>query len=717
MKSADKIDTYIISENERIKFVNYSDEGIKIHCLCRFLYKMPCSLTQEKVISHYSSLFESKSSYIDLSINPIRDKFEITTAKKKKSGERIREIVDMLETFCRLLGYIIVEYPSRTSSIAKLIYKVTEPLISLPKKSKNYNSQSLEEYGLVGIVHKNPVESKSFQEDIKIATKINIIQSSLYNSHKLLELIEYYIINGFLNEAYFLLGQPFSNVAEVRAETYNVKNQNKFDFFNNELNKSISSILALALKYKDKTNNKTGKEIRIRVRLYYQVSSFSLYQFYGVDNLQLSSIMGIFWKGVSSYPNPHFHFIGNTGKLVTLINNHFNRLWNDTSSKEFDKMWHELIQNQNTIKISKGDNFNDSFKFLKKAYRLRGIFPKKVKTNNSWIYFKCFYYNFSGEPRQFLLQIDYDNNICKISITHTERVYFGIIIKIHNSYSIILHSTEREKTRRIINLSIPTGGLKLNSKKNFFALYSNNDIETGSPYSQLMYLTRIVSESEFINTELSKPHYIPFLKEKKLGLSTNLWHEKSSTASITKDDYIYNFSSSERGFYYETINREILTAKSEVYFLGSLPIESSFENNGILKSYYETHRKILDKKSVTIYRIIIDDHIDNSFVNFLKLVLKSDVDTSKYKVFTNTHRQLPVSNDLILIDPEERNGKKAIISYLKKKRNSIGSVPLRMEIIKNDHNLIDILYSTCLEYLTNKIVTKISLQKLIESVN
>lgn len=152
-------------------------------------------------------------------------------AANKISQERTKAIRDLLEQMSILYGYRIKGVDGGRKDFLKVEYEV------LPEKASTLKhvrpkSTRLAEYGLWDIVDENPTSDGDWQEALKEATEIRILQSAFYKNRFIIKMIKDTIGLGRLKKVQILLAQPFSDAARSRAHTYAQGGQDKYTYFN-----------------------------------------------------------------------------------------------------------------------------------------------------------------------------------------------------------------------------------------------------------------------------------------------------------------------------------------------------------------------------------------------------------------------------------------------------------------------------------------------------
>lgn len=687
---------------------DYSEEGIKIHCICYLL------ATEDEDHPTQKQLVEQSARWIESGILasdgfvPARNNAELSKAKKRDTGipeERAREIRLCLEEMMHLRGFEITRYPadSRSTKYLKIQYRRTDaspkPFIEAP----SINIDKLRDYGLLDIISNKPVEHQIFRDALMKSYELRILQSSLFNWREFIELLEHALTNGPLCKVKLLFGQPYSSVAKARAHTFGIRGEDQFEHINSEIKKAVGSITQLAEKYNGRPKPGGKDMYEIQLRLYYRPTAVPLYQCRDHKGGNLLTLMGVYWEYKSSFKSPHFAISAPHGKLIRTLDKQFDFIWEDTEN-EHDFNWRRHLGRQRTRILLNGDANQKLMKLFKEAYFLQpfAIYHEKKP---QWIHFKCFYHNFRNEQREFLLQIAPNERIAKISKTQNKNTYYGVVIKLHSSYALFLHTTNENTSNRIIFLNIPVGGTHLSDKKLRFAIYNNNDEENGSPYSQLMLLRRLKNKRAFKKKKFKFDQFIPFLKEKKIGISSELWNGVNQPFGKLNEDYMYHFNSREKSIFYKNLKGQLANAKNEIYFLGLAPIHFSSSDVELMDDYIQLHEDLIRKKGIQIYRILLEPKADKRFIESILSIKKDPEIADAYRLFV-AQTPIPVLNDLVLIDPEEPSSQTAILAFIKMRKNADISVPIRLEVIRKNARIIDILYDTCLNYINNSELVK-----------
>lgn len=679
------------------RLAGYSKSGIRIHSIYRLLSDLK-KITQKDLVEQSQKWWEA--CILDKErFRPIKSKVELSKAKKRDpdiSAERVKEIEACLEEMLRLLGYKIEEYPDPTSGHAKIAYRElgNEPKAFI--ESPKLNTKKLIANGLLNLVSDKPIEHEVFRDALMEAHELRILQSSLFSWRTFMELLQEALDHGNLRKVKLLFGQPYSEVAEARAHTFGLKGEDQFEYINFEIKKAIGGITQLARDYNGKEKGNTGKKYKIKLRLYYPPTAVPIYQFRNEQGKNQMTMVGIYWNHKSSYKGTHFVVSGSSGPLIKSINKHFKTLWKDVDKDEIFN-WRRHLGLKKTKVLLNGEDNDKLIQLFRDAYFLRP-FAIYHKEKPKWIYFKCFYHNFKNEAREFLLQIAPDERIAKISRTKNDNTYYGVVVQLHSSYSIFLHTINQDSSSRIIFLNIPVGGTKLADKELRFAIYNNNDVDDGSPYSQLMVLHRISGEQEFEKQEFEFKQFVPFLKEKKIGISTELWNGVLEPYGKLNDDYMYHFNIREREMFYENLIGHLMTAQNEIYFLGLAPIHFPNTNWEMMNNYFHLHQELIRDKKITIHRILLEPKVHQQFIDSVKAIKMDPTIAHAYRLYV-AEKPIPVLNDLILIDPEESDSQMAILAFVKVRKSGDISQPIRLEVIRKDSSIISSLHDTCLKYL------------------
>lgn len=247
-------------------------------------------------------------------------------------------------------------------------------------------------------------------------------------------------------------------------------------------------------------------------------------------------------------------------------------------------------------------------------------------------------------------------------------------------------------------------------KEQHFGIYSNTDINNGSPYSQLILLHKI-SKSVFKDKEkyarveydeLDLNQYLPYLKDRRISLPPPLWNRPRLMVDKTEGDYRQSFRVEEHATYFELLGKELNQASSNIYFLG-YPPSSDYTGHeaAIVKAYYDTHVKLIAREpdGVNIHRFILNPYgIQGDFLEYLKSLLRFNQEGAapRFKLFVSDEI-IPLDSDLILIDPDTANAS-SISSYLRERRTAPGKIPIRLEVIKENASILRHKLDFCLAF-------------------
>lgn len=692
-------------------FEYFSPQGIEIHTICKLFSDPSLEKIPQKNLPMLSKNW-IKAGVLDpkkfKAIGFLSELSESKKAKSKTKPERIKEIWACLRKMLELRGYYIERLPSSKDNNVSIsrTFKKQEPFIYPPE----VNTSVFEENGLVDFLSTGAWKDNKFETALDNAYGVEILQSSLNNWSLTTRILEDALNNGKLCRIKFLLGQPYSNIVEGRSHTFGLSSKNQFNFMNGELEKAIVGIHDMIKEYHGKLKPGTTDKFDIQLRIYYRYTSIPIYRFLDSENENMVTFWGIYWQHASSIDLPHFEVRGSDSVLENTIKAHFDNIWEDiyvSVSQKFS--WKKHLGEQKTLIVDESTNTNGLLKNLRKAYELKHF--AHLKKDFNWISFKCFYHNFSGELSDMLLQIDPVNRVAKVSETSNGNEYCGTATKLHNTYSVFLH-TKIEDSDRTVFINIPIGSSNLDSEKTRFGIYNNCDVNYGSPYASIMILQLIKDVDLYDEIDNDWKRLEPDLKDKKIFLPPDIWNPRSKQKKKNKNEkdknfnikynftYYYQEEEKEKETYYNLFIKEISKAKTEVYFLGHGPVNFLNAPDDFVKKYLGMHEDML-RRGVKIYRILLNPDVNVEFINSVRSI-KEDIDaTNNFKLFAAKHK-IPFIADLALIDPNNKKKKKALLSHTISK-NGDDYYPTKLEVLKgkSDSDVIDNLHTTCRDAMKN----------------
>ena len=693
---------------------NLSPDGVVIHAICIYFRKKGIKQNQ---LPDLTKKFRKEITPYKV----IKYERQISSAKTEE-GDDVKEIRGCLEKLLLIGGYVLSDdyyvpdkktiknsEPDKYSKLPFTFKKINKNGIDI-KAGPTLNTKELGQYGITGILDKHPFHNKEHKEAIKNAYELRILQSSFYSWRQTREVIKDALYNGQLRKIKILLAQPYSTMATERAHTFGGKDEDQFKNINDELEESILGLMNLAKELKKK------KGYKIELRLYYRPNSFPMYQCLDRDGKNIITHIGLFWQGKSSYNSPHFKIEGADSSLLPALNNHFNEIWKTKEEKELEDSklsktatnkspkpfnWKTFLGEKSTTIIEQDQDYKSLFKNLQKAYYLR-FFSNYSNENPKWIYFKCFYHNFHNEARDFLLQIDPEQRIAKITETELGNKYYGIVTKLHDSYSVYLHTNNDISPDRTIFMNIPVGGMKMRNKKYCFTIYNNNHTRDGSPYSQIMILQKIPSKLGYKDVKNDFRDFSPEIKDKMSIIPKDLWNLNNPSELKVIHNYVFYYRQDEREKFYQKVMMELSRAKKELYFLGYGPIHFPDINQRFLVKYLDKHQELLES-GVQVYRILLDKTVNKEFLEAMINIKKDKRLKDTYKIYVAKH-PIPFVADVALIDPTHNRNRSAVLLYTKTRPNSGPNYnrPIKMEVLKNtktDKEVLENLYTNCIDYI------------------
>lgn len=519
-----------------------------------------------------------------------------------------------------------------------------------------------------------------------------------------------------------MIAQPHSDAAKERAHTYGDNNIDQLPFFNSRVWEAITRIQQLYFKYLNKVNAQTGDEVEIEVRLYARAPAIPIYQLLNSKEHNILTRFGVFWRHTSSFKSPHIQLKGDRGSLIKIIRDHYQAVWDDYPKKEESEVSGEgkekltpedeksdeqdfalLFSRRGTIAIDlENDNITKLREQFEKAQQVSFLFPKPSKDRPNYRYFKCFYFKPYESESSFCLRFNESNLTVRVSRSNQKSVYQGVAIRQHHSYAMFMIGSNKGANQRIMTLNIPVGSGSLD-KEQHFGIYSNTDINNGSPYSQLILLHQITEEvyndSEAYQEvdKLDLNQYLPYLKDRRISLPPPLWNRPQLMVDKTEGDYRQSFKAKEHETYFKLLSKELNQAISNIYFLGYPPSSDyTGEEAKIVKEYYDGHESLMKRSviGVSIHRIILDPYsIRGEFLAYLEKMfsynLNSEGNAVGYKRFSLfvSEKRIPLESDLILIDPDTSMSS-SISSFLRKRLTAPGKIPIRLEVIKENKNIL-----------------------------
>lgn len=686
-------------------YADYSPEGRQIAALLDFL-KQAEDLTQGKVVQQ-SKIWKKEGVIPAEELKEIQSSAELSRAmnnrsdkqKRTASKQRAKEMVALLKRMCHTYGYRIEKCVEKGKTTVLVYYTEVEPLADAVQHF-NPNKQGLTAHSLMDVIDKEPTLHPDFSAALMECHEVRILQSAFYDAHDIMAKLGQALEVGKVCKVKILLAQPFSQAAKDRSHTYGDKRENQYTLFNNKVMEAISGITVLHSRYHGE--KKLGYEIDIQLRLYYDTPSLPIYQCMGPQENNELLLCGVFWRKTSSFNKPHLLFRGNQGQFIRSIEDHFNATWHDVNEgrpNEFD--WPKQLGQRNTFPVNPDLDTTQLFSFLRKSSQLAFFFRRSTNRAPYWCSFKAFYYNFANTPRNFLLQVNPIDGIARITNTHNGSDYEGLAVRLHDSFSLFLHSANPNGENRIITLRIPVGETKLEHKALRFAIYSNTDINSGSPYSQMMLLRKLEDINNYEQIQEEPENYTPFLEEKKISMPSHLWNKNSLREMDVRETYQLSFESRHRDKYFELLRRELTKVRNEVYFLGYAPETNAPDmDHEILHRYYDLHWELLSERKIRVHRILLDPvGANGSFKAYMESLMESKNAEQDLRFYASK-RRIPILNDLILIDPKSKNSHTAILSFLHRRKINSGSTPIRLEVIKQDTGIVQNLLDTCLEFMT-----------------
>lgn len=703
----------------------YSERGKQIHAICGLFSKLE-KISQKQLIELSSNWVNEKilkhRHYI------LKDSAELSRSKKEGtslSSKRVDEILVALKKMLRHRGKKLDGVPEVSARGGmKVSYTNTKQNI-VEVQFENFNATVLKKNGIADILDNEPLNR--IENYISDAHELRILQSCLYswdggdNHSSWSTMIKNALDHGKLRKIKFLLAQPWSNAARERAHTIGEYDTDPLLNFNNRTMGIIGRINNLASEYNKKEE---GKKYEIEVRLFYRPNAVPIYQCMDEHGKNIITFLGIFWQHLSSLKAPHFQIEGKRGKLVKNINSHFNFIWKDTYNENLSTInWQKYIGQEKVVQLSSVTSQKQYYRQLEKLYHLRP-FSIYSKDQPQWIPFKCFYHNPRQDFSDFLLEIDPERGTARIRYTNNDNIYYGMATKLHDSYSIYLHTSVTNQQDRIVYLNIYIGAGDLYNKDSYLAVYNNNNDITGFPYAQVMILQRIEKvekkeeeEREFKQHKFKFDSYLPTLKEKKIELEEEL-SNFSESKSRSVGDYTYRFEDKNRSHFYQRLKEEIDQATQEIYFLGHGPNHFPNATNSFMDQYFKSHYNLLKEKKVKIYRMLLNKVVDQRFIDSVVKIIEDKDSSKRYELYISNHH-IPIVSDLVLIDPEKER-RTAILTYAKASKSKNGlKYPIKMEIIRKDRALIEDLHETCISYknsskLMSRIVNVDDIKRFLE---
>jgi len=684
-------------------FDSFSERGWIIHSMCHILEEEE-EFAQKDIPSLTKRLISKK--VLPPGIKPIKYESELSQAKKVDSNtaeKRRKEIKETLEAIMQVLAITIQKYPTKANG--KVIYQRAEEKSISIEPTPKLNKEVLVKNGLTGIVPKEPFHKEKVEAYFNEASELRILQSSFYNWREVTLLLKDALEKGKLSKVQILLGQPYSQMTTERAHTFGLESENQFNYMNGELEKSILGIIALVNEFKGKKNPNTNKPYEIQLRLYYQSTAIPLYQWRKANGDNMVTLMGVFWQHKSSYGLPHFEIKGSEGDLIATIDEHFETLWQKKAEAPRDNFnWYLHLGRRKTMIIHESLNHNQFLTNIKAAYELKP-FSNYSKTTPNWIYFQCQYYNYLNKPRQFLLQIDPEKRIAKISRTYRENTYYGVVSKLHNSYTVYFHTKNHQNLKRTIFLNIPVGEMSLDAKEIRFAIYNNSDVITGSPYAHIMLLRKLASEEAYVDImESIIPEYFTELMDKKIFIPSQLWNPESEDNIRIKYNYSYYYDPNQKDIYYEKIATELAKAKAEIYFLGHGPLHFPEAKNSYLEDYLKAHYNLLVEHGIKITRVLLNKFVNKAFVDSLIKIKENPEIADLYQLYVPLGANIPILCDICLVDPDDINDGFAILNTAATRSRNVKNqnTPIKMEVIRNnkrDSKILDNYQGICNDYI------------------
>lgn len=697
---------FFLRKNRKIE--GYSDIGLSIEASCKLieyddkfynqevLIRFCMQLIEEKIIESTISLSTSKlATYKNngLSKPQIKEASEIDRVLKKALNSRCLEIIN---------SEGIRTKEGKDKIIVK--YKRIEGEKKNYQDPKSVKNRVFRKHGLVDIIDSEP--SEQLGPVLKDATELRILQSCLYGwEDKWEEKIKAGIENGNLSKIKFLLTQPYSQTAQIRAHTINKGHENPVIAFNQRVKTIIDQIINFSKKYVNPDKKYNGKLVQIDIKLYYNPSPISIYQCLDEKEENITTFFGIFWNDISSRVTQHFKIQGNDGDLIQRVNNNFNSIWNNNFVEEnFPLDWQKVNLYKKNITINVDQNNREQFTLMDRSFLLNS-FSNVHKSNPDWTSFICHYHNKDNKKRSFLLDIDTNKGISRIRETINENLYYGQFYSLGRSYSVIAHTTRNKNPDRIIYINFFGSSERLKDTNRFlFGIYNNSEVNTSFPYAQLMMLERI----EYVKTiqkDFNKENessltafqeYSHSIREKKIDIE----YEESALIGneYHRGNYTLSLSPQSREAFYKRLSQEINRAEHEIIFLGHGPNHFPQGNKNLMFKYFESHKNLV-KKGVQIYRVLLKKEVSSIFKEQLIQIKNNAEIGSNYRVFLSKVN-IPIIVDLVMIDFDEES-RTAILTYTKT-REILGTAvtyPIKMDVIKDKYEIIRSFMNTCNEYL------------------
>lgn len=725
--------------------------GDRISALCQAI-KERIELNQKQIIVYINYIDEHYPEKIkEILAKKSNEKFEFIKFTQgdlsiaKKSDDNFLEPADpqfnktrMYNIYTTLVmvfyfhGVDIVSWENNQQEKLTLLFSVNNEPIIPAKRAGQVKLNSFIAQGLTEIHEGEP--SKDIEQIIRDTYELRILQSCLYGWENDWErILKDGLQNGMLTKIKFLLAQPYSLTAQMRAHTIST-HQEPLGFFNDRAQGIIGQILDLASQYdKDKVNPNSSKNYTIEIKLYYNPSPIPMYQCLNHNQENIKTYFGVFWESVSSRYAPHFEVIENQGDLIHNLNLHFDKLWGRKSFTDSELLdWQQILGTRNNIALSNAESTSKLFSTLRKSFNLRA-FSNFHRGKPSWRPFICRYHNRENQLQKFYLEIDVRRQIARIRDTPLGNTYYGWAIRNNRSYSIFVHTCRAKPLNRIIYINFFVGDTELDAvDKVLFGVYNNSDALNFTPYAQVISIWRAKKENSQENRlkdDLPESLLMEFqdfaetIKEKKIDIQHesqlleniqtkqndfkfNPHSPKNTVDSIEKNmprprrtiegSYVFRFEQNRDKFYYY-LHKETERAEEQIFILGQGP---SYFPNGKSKEkekYLNSHIELVN--NIKIHRILLKSRVNTDFKNMLLKVKDNPSTASNYQIYLLTN-EIPVLFDLILIDPESPN-QTAILIYSKQNIDESDIYPIKMEVLRGKEHLrmISSFFEHCKEYL------------------
>jgi hypothetical protein len=754
---------------------SYSDLGFKIYAYNELLKsKKGGGLKSNLVVANRSKELDKKGSFLP-GITPLVNREEL----RKNLGpedlevsdrhQRAQQIVKTLTAMLKIKGIEITGELKSTARVFRVPYRHFEEK-SHPVRPFKMASANFKKVGLENVITNDPIRSGDFKQELLKAYELRILQSAFYDQHQTAELIDNAIEKGTLTRVKILLAQPHSNAAKERAHTYGNNDIDQLPFFNSRIWEAVTRLQRLQFKYHDKVNPETGERISIKVRLYARPPVIPVYQLRDASGRSRMIRFGIFWRQASSFDSPHFQVWGNEGILKETIEDHFDTIWDDLATKsgkgkpksgKSDKSGGQKVENkleEELLDLDKINGQDEAYRYSRSftikvdlenesipavrerfegAREVRFLFPWATKQRSDYLYFKCYYFKPNDTASSCALRFDRSSSTVSVSNTNQGSIYRGVAVRRHNSFAMFLVGVNEGANQRIMTLNIPVGGGSMDRMEHF-AIYSNIDIDDGSPYSQLMLLHRIDKETfdskdpavveegntkptttrasqlgdpldkrekskyDAVDDEIDLSQYLPYLKDRRISLPSLLWNRPLLKVDQTQGNYQQFFSADEHATYFSLLTKEVAYANANIYFFG-YPPSSEYEGTELkkVKGYYKKHLDLMTRedKPVNLHRYVLDPvSLTGKFMDYIRELFRISESTKGGQFYLYlADSKYPVDADLILIDPDTARST-SISSYMRDRLVRAGKIPIRLDVIKDGEEIQKHKLKFCLSF-------------------